>query len=264
MRGPAVFDLTRLRPRTSGKNSARSLDLTPAQVDDLGRERFYVQLHSEKAPEGNFWGWLLVQETQTMKPVTSARSARQLLRGAAAMVDVAAGQQPAGAPVFTAAQAAAGRTAYRRAAPAATSPISAAATKRRSSPAPNFMNTWRTQDDDATLRLHPVDDAARRRASQRRSVPRHRRLHPASRTAPPPGAQALTRGHGGADRRDRHGPAARRAGAGRGRSLPTPVAAPQARCRRGRRPRRGAGRGGGDAEAVRPRRAAARRRRRAA
>jgi hypothetical protein len=62
IRGPAVFDLT-ITPGTSGKISG-SLDLTPAQVDDLRRERFYVQLHSEKAPDGNLWGWLLVQETK--------------------------------------------------------------------------------------------------------------------------------------------------------------------------------------------------------
>jgi CHRD domain-containing protein len=62
IRGPAVFDLT-VTPGTSGKISA-ILDLTPAQVEDLGRERFYVQLHSEKAPDGNLWGWLLAQENK--------------------------------------------------------------------------------------------------------------------------------------------------------------------------------------------------------
>lgn len=60
IRGPAVFDLT-VTPGTSGKISG-SLNLTPAQVDDLGLERFYVQLHSEKAPDGNLWGWLLALE----------------------------------------------------------------------------------------------------------------------------------------------------------------------------------------------------------
>lgn len=62
IRGPAVFDLA-VTSGTSGKISA-TLDLTPAQVEDLARERFYVQLHSEKAPDGNLWGWLLVQETK--------------------------------------------------------------------------------------------------------------------------------------------------------------------------------------------------------
>jgi hypothetical protein len=62
IRGPAVFDLT-ITQATSGKIEA-SIDLTAAQVEDLARERFYVQLHSEKAPDGNLWGWLLAQETK--------------------------------------------------------------------------------------------------------------------------------------------------------------------------------------------------------
>ena len=60
IRGPAAFDL-KVTTGTSGTISG-AIDLTPAQVADLGRERFYVQLHSEKAPEGNLWGWLLSQE----------------------------------------------------------------------------------------------------------------------------------------------------------------------------------------------------------
>ena len=62
IRGPAVFDL-KVTTGTSGTISG-SVDLTPSQVDDLGRERFYVQLHSEKAPDGNLWGWLLTQENK--------------------------------------------------------------------------------------------------------------------------------------------------------------------------------------------------------
>ncbi len=60
VRGPAVFDL-KVSGGTSGTVSAM-LELTPPQVDDLRREWFYVQIHSEKAPEGNLWGWLLAQE----------------------------------------------------------------------------------------------------------------------------------------------------------------------------------------------------------
>src|SRR5688500_18186747 len=62
IRGPAVFDLT-ITQGTSGKING-SIDLSAAQVEDLARERFYVQLHSEKAPDGNLWGWLMVQETK--------------------------------------------------------------------------------------------------------------------------------------------------------------------------------------------------------
>jgi hypothetical protein len=62
IRGPAVFDL-KVSGGTSGTISG-TIELTPAQLDDLGRERFYVQLHSEKAPDGNLWGWLLPRETK--------------------------------------------------------------------------------------------------------------------------------------------------------------------------------------------------------
>jgi CHRD domain-containing protein len=57
VRGPVVFDLT-ASAGTSGTISA-SVDLTPAQITDLEKGLLYVQLHSEKAPDGNLWGWLL-------------------------------------------------------------------------------------------------------------------------------------------------------------------------------------------------------------
>ena len=57
IRGPAVFDLT-VTKATSGTISG-TLRLTTAQVDGLKNGKFYVQIHSERAPEGNLWGWLL-------------------------------------------------------------------------------------------------------------------------------------------------------------------------------------------------------------
>jgi len=57
IRGPAIFDLT-VSKATSGSISG-SLDLMPAQVEDLRNGRLYVQIHSEGAPDGNLWGWLL-------------------------------------------------------------------------------------------------------------------------------------------------------------------------------------------------------------
>ncbi len=60
IRGPAVLDLT-ISQATSG-TIAGTFDLTPAQLDDLRGSRLYIQLHSEKAPEGNLWGWLFPQE----------------------------------------------------------------------------------------------------------------------------------------------------------------------------------------------------------
>ena len=35
------------------------LELTPDQITDLRDGRLYVQIQSEKAPDGNLWGWLL-------------------------------------------------------------------------------------------------------------------------------------------------------------------------------------------------------------
>ena len=57
VRGPAVFDLTISRA-TKGTISG-SLQLTPIQVGNLENGQFYLQINSEKAPEGNLWGWLL-------------------------------------------------------------------------------------------------------------------------------------------------------------------------------------------------------------
>jgi hypothetical protein len=60
IRGPAVLDLT-VTKAISG-TIAGTFELTPEQRDDLRSARLYVQLHSEKAPDGNLWGWLLPHE----------------------------------------------------------------------------------------------------------------------------------------------------------------------------------------------------------
>jgi uncharacterized membrane protein len=62
VRGPVVLDLQATKA-TTGTISG-TLDLTPMQLQDLQNSRLYVQLHSEKAPDGNLWGWLLPQETK--------------------------------------------------------------------------------------------------------------------------------------------------------------------------------------------------------
>src|SRR5215831_14789962 len=56
VRGNPVFDLT-VSKATSG-TIAGTLTLTPMQVQDLKKGWLYVQIHSERAPEGNLWGWL--------------------------------------------------------------------------------------------------------------------------------------------------------------------------------------------------------------
>ena len=58
IRGNAIFDLTVSAAGTSGELNG-TLELSAAQVEDLEKGRLYVQLHSEKAPDGNLWGWLL-------------------------------------------------------------------------------------------------------------------------------------------------------------------------------------------------------------
>lgn len=60
VRGPVLADLT-VTKATSGTLSG-SVQLTSTQVDNLKRNRIYVQIHSDKAPDGNLWGWLMSQE----------------------------------------------------------------------------------------------------------------------------------------------------------------------------------------------------------
>ncbi len=62
IRGPAILDLIATQGTTGTLTGA--FTLSPQQVDDLTHDRFYVQLHSQKAPDGNLWGWLLPQETR--------------------------------------------------------------------------------------------------------------------------------------------------------------------------------------------------------
>jgi hypothetical protein len=57
VRGPVAFDL-QATPATKGTVSG-SVQLNKEQLSDLAQGKLYIQLHSEKAPEGNLWGWLL-------------------------------------------------------------------------------------------------------------------------------------------------------------------------------------------------------------
>ncbi|MBV9742178.1 MAG: CHRD domain-containing protein [Acidobacteriia bacterium] len=57
VRGPVIQDLT-ISKATSGSLSG-SVDLTPDQIEKLRKGGVYVQIQSEKAPEGVLWGWLL-------------------------------------------------------------------------------------------------------------------------------------------------------------------------------------------------------------
>ena len=57
IRGPVVSDLT-VTKAVSGMISGK-VTLTKEQVEAVTSGKFYIQIHSEKQPDGNLWGWLL-------------------------------------------------------------------------------------------------------------------------------------------------------------------------------------------------------------
>jgi hypothetical protein len=57
VRGPAIGDLT-ISKATSGTITG-SIDLTPEQLTSLRKGGLYIQIYSEKAPDGVLWGWFL-------------------------------------------------------------------------------------------------------------------------------------------------------------------------------------------------------------
>lgn len=60
VRGPAILELT-VSKATAGTLKG-SFVLTARQLEALEKGSLYIQIHSEKAPDGNLWGWLLPQE----------------------------------------------------------------------------------------------------------------------------------------------------------------------------------------------------------
>ena len=57
VRGPAIADVT-VPSATNGRFDVE-VTLTQAQVEGLRQGHVYLQIHSETAPDGNLWGWLL-------------------------------------------------------------------------------------------------------------------------------------------------------------------------------------------------------------
>jgi hypothetical protein len=57
VRGPVIQELS--IPKATGGMISGSVDLTPDQIEKLHKGGIYVQIQSEKAPEGVLWGWLL-------------------------------------------------------------------------------------------------------------------------------------------------------------------------------------------------------------
>ncbi|NOT28742.1 MAG: CHRD domain-containing protein [Acidobacteria bacterium] len=61
-RGQAIADLV-VSKGTSGTLEG-TVELTSPQVQALNKSSLYIQIHSEKAPEGNLWGWLFPREAK--------------------------------------------------------------------------------------------------------------------------------------------------------------------------------------------------------
>jgi hypothetical protein len=57
VRGSSFQDLT-VTKAVKG-TATGSIDLTADQVDSLKKGRLYIQISSEKSPEGTLWGWIL-------------------------------------------------------------------------------------------------------------------------------------------------------------------------------------------------------------
>lgn len=57
VRGPAFADVA-VPAATDGAFNAE-ITLTAAQLEGLRQGHVYLQIHSETAPDGNLWGWLL-------------------------------------------------------------------------------------------------------------------------------------------------------------------------------------------------------------
>ena len=57
VRGPKIHDLK--VPAASSGDFTAEIKLTRDEADAVRRGQVYLQIDSEKAPEGNLWGWLL-------------------------------------------------------------------------------------------------------------------------------------------------------------------------------------------------------------
>ena len=57
VRGSSFQDLTITKATKGTVNGV--VDLTPDQVDSLRKGKLYIQISSEKSPEGTLWGWIL-------------------------------------------------------------------------------------------------------------------------------------------------------------------------------------------------------------
>jgi hypothetical protein len=59
IRGPVIPDFSLTVSSAVKGTISGTLELSPEQIADLRNGRLYVQIQSERAPDGNLWGWLL-------------------------------------------------------------------------------------------------------------------------------------------------------------------------------------------------------------
>jgi CHRD domain-containing protein len=57
--GPVIPNIELAATKAEKGTVSGTVELTPDQIADLRNGRLYVQIQSERAPDGNLWGWLL-------------------------------------------------------------------------------------------------------------------------------------------------------------------------------------------------------------
>jgi hypothetical protein len=57
--GPVIPNIELAATKAEKGTISGTIELTPDQIADLRNGRLYVQIQSERAPDGNLWGWLL-------------------------------------------------------------------------------------------------------------------------------------------------------------------------------------------------------------
>ena len=173
-----------------------------AQAAAFGKGLLYVQLQSEKAPDGNLWGWLTASEGTTLMTRTRLRPRHTWIAAATAAPRVWP-WPPQHRPRRRRRPA---RQRPRRSSPQRRPPPAATLYQARCAgchladlggrnDAPplagaSFLSVWRDALDRRARRLHPRRDAARRPDARRRRGPRAHRVHPAPATAPGPARRA--------------------------------------------------------------------------
>jgi hypothetical protein len=59
IRGPVIANTELTVTKATKGTISGTIELTPDQMADLRNGQWYAQIQSERAPDGNLWGWLL-------------------------------------------------------------------------------------------------------------------------------------------------------------------------------------------------------------